>query len=117
PAYACRVNAQLVHPSESHLVKPNELESALARPLHVSMQEPHRPAAFLAASLLHAIITAKPFSAGNENTGPEYLRAMGIPGLADEGKVGAVYSGVATRASQHLKSIGGSQIADRGCTE
>ncbi|KIY49001.1 hypothetical protein FISHEDRAFT_23115, partial [Fistulina hepatica ATCC 64428] len=85
PAYACRVNAQLVHPSESHLVKPNELESALARPLHVSVYEPHRPAAFLAASLAFGLIKGHPFMDGNKRTAfflvNEYLRAQGLPGL------------------------------------
>lgn len=55
--YVCRINAQIVHPAQSQLVKPNELESALARPLHVSVYEPERPASYLAATLSFGIIT------------------------------------------------------------
>jgi len=33
------------------VVKPNESESALTRPLHVAVYEPDRPAAYLAATL------------------------------------------------------------------
>lgn len=56
PEYACRVNAQIVHPARSRIVKPNELESALARPLNVAVYEPERPAAYLAATLSFGII-------------------------------------------------------------
>ena len=57
--YARRINAQIVHPIQSVVVKPNELESALARPLNVSIYEPHRPAAYLAATLSYGMITGK----------------------------------------------------------
>jgi hypothetical protein len=56
PEYARRVNAQIVYPAVSVVVKPNELESALGRPLHVSYYEPDRPAAYLAATLSYGII-------------------------------------------------------------
>lgn len=54
--YARRINAQIVHPAESVVIKPNELESALCRPLHVAFYEPDRPAAYLAATLSYGII-------------------------------------------------------------
>ena len=53
---ACRINAQIVHPAASQLVKPNELESALARPLNVAVYEPERHATYLAATLSYGII-------------------------------------------------------------
>ena len=56
PEYARRINAQMVHPAQSVVVKPNELESALTRPLHVAVYEPDRPAAYLAATLSYGII-------------------------------------------------------------
>ena len=48
--------AQIVHPAESQGVKQNELESALARPLHVSVYQPEKTAVDLAASLSYGII-------------------------------------------------------------
>jgi prophage maintenance system killer protein len=63
PEYARRVNAQIVHPAESVVVKPNELESGLSRPLHVAAYEPDRPAAYLAATLSYGIIMGTSFSA------------------------------------------------------
>ncbi|THH20887.1 hypothetical protein EW146_g554 [Bondarzewia mesenterica] len=56
PYYATIINRQLLHPAPSHLVKPNELQSALAQPLHMSINEPHRTAPHLAAALSHRII-------------------------------------------------------------
>lgn len=56
PEYARRINAQIVYPTNSVVVKPNELESALGRPLHVAAYEPDRPAAYLAATLSYGII-------------------------------------------------------------
>jgi len=56
PEYARRINAQIVYPARSVVVKPNELESALTRPLHVAVYEPDRPAAYLAATLSYGII-------------------------------------------------------------
>jgi len=56
PEYARRINAQIVHPAESVVVKPNELESALSRPRHTAVYEPDRPAAYLAATLSYGMI-------------------------------------------------------------
>lgn len=56
PEYARRINAQLVHPAQPVVVKPNELESALSRPINVSIYEPHRDAAYLAATLSYGTI-------------------------------------------------------------
>jgi hypothetical protein len=59
PTYASRINAQIVYPAQPQVVKPNELHSALARPLHVALYEPDRPAAYLAASLSYGIIKGR----------------------------------------------------------
>ena len=56
PTYARMINSQLVYPAESQVVKPNELESSLARPLQVAVYEPDRPAEYLAATLAYGII-------------------------------------------------------------
>ena len=56
PEYVCRINAQLVHPAQSAVVKPNELQSALARPLNVARYEPERDAVYLAATLAYGLI-------------------------------------------------------------
>ncbi|KAF9786789.1 hypothetical protein BJ322DRAFT_675257 [Thelephora terrestris] len=106
PAYARRINAQIVFPTESVVVKPRELESALSRPLHVAVYEPDRSAEYLAATLSYAIIKGHPFQYGNKRTAfflaNEYLRAMGMPGLADGGKVGSVYKSVVEIAQRHI---------------
>ncbi|KAJ3544117.1 hypothetical protein NM688_g5775 [Phlebia brevispora] len=132
PEYACRINAQIVHPARSQLVKPNELESALARPLHVSLYEPDRHATYLAATLSYGIINGHPFMDGNKRTGivissamlwsvkdnnwhefiafflaNEYLRAQGLPGLLDEGKIGNVYQGLVDLADRHIAAASG----------
>lgn len=46
----------MVHPARPQLVKPNELESALARPLNVAAYEPGRQTAYFAATLSYGII-------------------------------------------------------------
>jgi prophage maintenance system killer protein len=69
PEYVKRINAQIVRPAESVIIKPNELESALARPLHLSFYEPERHAAFFAATLSYGIIKGHPFMDGNKRTG------------------------------------------------
>jgi hypothetical protein len=56
PLYAARVNAQLVFPASSIIVKPNELSSALSRPLHVATYEPERGPAYLVATLAFGLI-------------------------------------------------------------
>ncbi|KAH8834736.1 hypothetical protein DL96DRAFT_1519399 [Flagelloscypha sp. PMI_526] len=84
--YAKRINAQIVYPAASVLVKPNELESSLARPIQTCLYEPHQSAAYLAATLSYGIIKGHPFMDGNKRTAfflaNEYLRAQGLPGLA-----------------------------------
>ncbi|TFY54710.1 hypothetical protein EVG20_g9596 [Dentipellis fragilis] len=95
PEYACRINAQLVHPAQSQLVKPNELESALARPLHVSAYEPKRNGLYLAATVSYGLIA---FFIANE-----YLRAQGLPGLVHEG-MGSSFVNVADR---HIDAAAG----------
>ena len=64
PEYARRVNAQIVHPAQATVVKPNELESALARPLSVARYEPDRPAEYLAATLSYGLIKGTTSAAG-----------------------------------------------------
>ena len=56
PTFASSINAQIIYPVTSHVVKPNELESALARPLQKAHYEPESSAAELAASLSYGII-------------------------------------------------------------
>ena len=67
--YAKRINAQIVYPTQSVVVKPNELESALARPLHSAHYEPEKTASHLAATLSYGIIKGHPFMDGNKRTG------------------------------------------------
>ena len=55
--YARRtLNVQIVHPMHTVIVKPNELESALCRPLDMSVYEHHQDPAYLAATLCYGII-------------------------------------------------------------
>ena len=68
PEYARRINAQIVHPAQPVVVKYNELESALSRPLHVSVYEPNRHPGYLAATLSYGIIKGHPFLDGNKRT-------------------------------------------------
>ena len=56
PEYISRINAQLVHPASSVVVKPNELQSALSRPLNVVRYEPERDGTYLAATLAFGLI-------------------------------------------------------------
>ncbi|KAL5496018.1 hypothetical protein ACEPAH_3111 [Sanghuangporus vaninii] len=87
PCYVSRINRQIVHPATSVIVKPNELESALARPLHVAQYEPERSPEYLAAQLSYGIIMGHPFMDGNKRTAfflaNEYLRMQGRLGLTD----------------------------------
>jgi Fic/DOC family len=79
--------------------------------------------------LSYGIIKGHPFIDGNKRTGTlmhvsfqdwlnkqclagfflanEYLRAMGIPGLADEGKLGDVYEQVVNIAQRHMDVAAG----------
>ena len=56
PFYASRINAQLVHPATSVIVKPDELASALMRPLQTATYEPHQSPEYLAATLAFGIM-------------------------------------------------------------
>jgi len=56
PTYAKRIHAQIVFAAAATVVKPNELQSALARPIHVSVYEPHQSVFYLAATLSYGII-------------------------------------------------------------
>ena len=57
-AYALALDMQGdTHDAAQHqVVKPNELASALMRPLQTSVYEPHRSPAYLAATLSYGII-------------------------------------------------------------
>ena len=59
PFYASRVNAQLIYPATSAVVKPDELASALMRPLQTATYEPHQSPEYLAATLAFGIIIGK----------------------------------------------------------
>ncbi|KAJ2921097.1 hypothetical protein H1R20_g15996, partial [Candolleomyces eurysporus] len=111
PEYVKRINAQIVQPAQAVVVKPNELESALARPLHLSFYEPEKHAAFFAATVSYGIIKGHPFMDGNKRTAffiaNEYIRAMGLPGLADHGKVGVAYADVVEIAQRHMDVAAG----------
>ncbi|KZT64338.1 hypothetical protein DAEQUDRAFT_732793 [Daedalea quercina L-15889] len=52
----------------SVVVKPNELHSALSRPLNTAHYEPYRPVHYLAATLAWEIINGHPFMDGNKRT-------------------------------------------------
>ncbi|KZW04285.1 hypothetical protein EXIGLDRAFT_600147 [Exidia glandulosa HHB12029] len=112
PTYARLVNAQIVHPVSSVVVKPTELIGALARPRNVAVYEPHHPAAYLAATLSYGIImgtfyilACHPFMDGNKRTAfflaNAYMRAMGLrlPGIADEVELGEAAMRI---ADQHV---------------
>jgi prophage maintenance system killer protein len=59
PTFARAINAQIVCPAASQVVKPNELESALAKPLHKAHYQPQSTAKELAASLAYGIIKGR----------------------------------------------------------
>lgn len=61
PAYAARINAQILYPAISQVVKPNELSSALMRPLQTSVYEPNQTPAYLAATLSYGIMKGQTF--------------------------------------------------------
>lgn len=56
PTYAARINAQLVHPAPSVVVKPHELASALMRPSQTAVYEPERSAVYLAATMAYGLM-------------------------------------------------------------
>ncbi|TDL27171.1 hypothetical protein BD410DRAFT_715101 [Rickenella mellea] len=106
PTFARAMNAQLVYPAQSQVVKPNELESALARPLHKATYQPQSSPAELAATLSFGIMKGHPFLDGNNRTAfflaNEYIRAQGIPGLADAGVVGEAYRDIHELAERYV---------------
>ena len=59
PTFARAINAQIVYPATSQVVKPNKLESALVKPLHKAHYQPELSAAELAASLSYGIIKGR----------------------------------------------------------
>ena len=59
PTFARAINAQIVYPATPQVVKPNELESALAKPLHKAHYQPESSAAELVASLSYGIIKGR----------------------------------------------------------
>ncbi|KAH7921132.1 hypothetical protein BV22DRAFT_1019952 [Leucogyrophana mollusca] len=113
PTFASIINAQIVYPAASQVVKPNELESALARPLQKAHYQPESSVAELAASLSYGIIKGHPFMDGNKRTGSlfflanEYARARGLPGLTDGGKAGEVCGDVHELAERHIRVASG----------
>jgi hypothetical protein len=57
PAHASRLNATFIRPAASVVVEPNELQSALSRPLNVVAYIPEGAApAYLASTLAFGII-------------------------------------------------------------
>lgn len=56
PTYVSRINAQIVHRAILTVVKPNELRSALMRPLHTTFYEPMTLPTRLAATLAYGLI-------------------------------------------------------------
>jgi hypothetical protein len=59
PTFARAINAQIVYPATSQVINPNELECALAKPLHKAHYQPESSAADLAASLSYGIIKGR----------------------------------------------------------
>ncbi|KAF9473859.1 hypothetical protein BDN70DRAFT_867011 [Pholiota conissans] len=85
PTYVARINAQLVSPAHSQIVKPHELPSALARPLQVAHYQPEKSPQYLAATLSYGLIMGHPFMDGNKRTAfflqDQYLKALDSPGV------------------------------------
>ena len=54
--YARRINSQVVHPLQSVVVKPKELELALYQPLNHSIRDLQKPSYTLAAAMSYSII-------------------------------------------------------------
>ena len=76
PFYASKINAQVVYPATSVIVKPNELESALCRPIHASFYESDRTPIYYAVQLSYGIVMGHPFLDGNKRTG---MRLYALP--------------------------------------
>ncbi|KAF8894319.1 hypothetical protein CPB84DRAFT_1848463 [Gymnopilus junonius] len=88
PTYVARINAQLVSPAHSQIVKPHELPSALARPLQVAHYQPEKLPQYLAATLSYGLIMGHPFMDGNKRTAffvqNQYLKALNSPGVVPD---------------------------------
>jgi len=96
PTYAAHINAQIVYPAQSQLLEPEKLVSVLSQPLHAAAaSEAGKPATALAAVMSYAFIQGRPFLDGNKRTAfflaNEYIRAHGLPGIADDRKLGKAY--------------------------
>ncbi|KAK0483967.1 hypothetical protein IW261DRAFT_991101 [Armillaria novae-zelandiae] len=88
PAYATILNTHLV--CQSVIVKPNELRSALVRPLQIARYGPCRSEKYLAASLAYGTVKNHSFMDESKRTGfllgHMYLRAQELPGLVTQGR-------------------------------
>jgi death-on-curing family protein len=61
-------NFNLIVTNSGLVVKPNELDSAISRPLNTQHYEPERPVTYLAATLSYGLIMGHPFLDGNKRT-------------------------------------------------
>ncbi|EIN12587.1 hypothetical protein PUNSTDRAFT_97372 [Punctularia strigosozonata HHB-11173 SS5] len=112
PTYAARMNAQIVYPASSTVVKPNELASALARPVMTATYEPERPLTYLAATLAYGIIQGHPFFDGNKRTANELMRAYGVPGLVEPEENGLTTEALHELADRHVNVAQGNLGVD-----
>ena len=79
PTYARRINAQLVHPAFAHVLKPNELESALVRPMIVATYEPDRTVGYLAATFSFRLIKGAYLSPARYDVGRRMMTSVRPP--------------------------------------
>ncbi|KAJ7928028.1 hypothetical protein B0H13DRAFT_1598177 [Mycena leptocephala] len=120
PTYVSRVNAQLVYPAPSQVVKPHELLSALARPSNVAHYEPEKDSAFLAASLAYGLILGTRVDSNNQRHScvnflttaffvhNQYRRACGLEDLTDAESTKELI----TMADRHIAVACGSQAVE-----
>ncbi|KAF9471135.1 hypothetical protein BDN70DRAFT_978665 [Pholiota conissans] len=89
--YVACINAQLVSPAHSQIVKPHELPSALARPLQVAHYQPEKCTQYLAATLSYGLIMGHPFLDGNKRTAfflqDQYLKALDSPEVVPDSQL------------------------------
>jgi death-on-curing family protein len=101
--FATRVN-QLVAGS-AVVVKPNELESALARPAQTKYYQPQSTPAELAATLAYGVIKGHPFMDGNKRTAfvlaNEYLHELGETAFMPQGSTNADGNAMALIGNAH----------------
>jgi hypothetical protein len=57
--YACRLNAELLHPKQSVLLRPHILEKALLAPLQRALESPQTDVSLLAASISFVFLRGK----------------------------------------------------------